>query len=192
VLDVVAELVLEAQDYTDQLNAPVLFAVRMVKSDGVCGSRPYRVKPSAAAVAATNPSAVPFEVFDAVLQAVLKSNIHIRESSAENTKFMSAIAASVGSVLDIVAKQKVEAAEPASVAAVPLSDEEREEVLARAAVMKGAASKVPELIDLVVAGVSKWAKIGEEDEGMLRAAGEVAKRTAALTNGAAPTEATTQ
>ncbi len=185
-IDVVAELLQEGQSYADALATSVLFQIRIMRDGAVKASRPLRLKPTPDEVTGTGDNR-----FKDLLDAVLKSNTQLREWTEANAKTGAAMLTAVSSVLDAVAKQKVEAASPVTIAPEVLSDEEKEEVLARSAIIRAAAGKTPEAIDLAMAALSKWLKIGEEDAGMLAAAAKLTAGAASMNGTGAVVTATT-
>lgn len=165
-IDVVAELLAEAQQYTDALGAgSVMFKIQAVKADGaVIHSRPHRVHPSPDAARPNGGRAtVDAEAFDKVVQALLKSNAHVVESSQAVSEGAARLVKAQAEVCEALAKLVTAGVAPEPVTARVLTDEEREELIQRTALVKQAAGKLPDLIELGIALAAKFAKLPTVD-----------------------------
>lgn len=172
-VDVVAELLAEAQAFTDALgNGTQLFRVMTVKKShesqqadtrgiaSIISSRPLRVFPSEGA-RAPGASVVDAHAFDRLTNALLEANKHVIESSRAVSEGAAKLVRAQAEVLDALAKvarSELGGGDTSPVSHV-LSDVEREEVVQRTALVRSAVMELPKLVDLGVALAAKLAKL---------------------------------
>lgn len=161
-LDLVHEVMSEAGAYAEALgNGAVLFTLRSVRKDGtVIRSRPVRIHPT---VDTKGRAVVDAETFDRVVSALLKSNQHVVDSSAAISEGAARLVKAQAEVCESLCKLVNADIAREPVTAQVLSDEEREEVIQRTALIKSAIGKLPDIVDLGVALAAKMAKLPTVD-----------------------------
>lgn len=176
-VDVVAEVLAEAQAFTDALaNGTQLFRVMAVRKThesqqadtrgiaSIISSRPLRVFPSEGA-RAPGANVVDAHSFDRLCNALLEANKHVIESSRAVSEGAAKLVRAQAEVLDALSKV---ARGGLGIDSTPVShvltDEEREEVVNRTALVRTAMHELPKLVDLGVALAAKFARLPTVDE----------------------------
>jgi hypothetical protein len=172
-VDIVHEVRSEAVAYCEALgNGAVLFSLRSVRKDGtVIRTRPVRIHPTQAD---KGRAVVDAETFDRVVSALLKSNQHVVDSSAAISEGAARLVKAQAEVCESLSKLVNAGIASEPVTHAILTDEEREEVITRTALIKSAINKLPDIVDLGVALAAKFAKLPTVDATPAAAANGVA------------------